>query len=89
MATARAQRRWRAKYKYLKSRLNVMVHRLVHQDLAGIAQNSNLRRESDAAGLCLFSHKVFHPISAEHNLEALKLLEFSETSYKRNLYLYS
>ena len=59
MATARAQRRWRAKYKYLKSRLNVMVPRLVHKDLAGIAQNANLRGKGDAVGFAFLVTKVF------------------------------
>ena len=37
MATAKAQRRWQERKRYVKSQLNVMAGRLVHNDLAEIA----------------------------------------------------
>ena len=37
MATAAAQRKWRAKNRFVKTQLNVMTRRLVHDDLREIA----------------------------------------------------
>ncbi len=87
MATAKAQRRWRAKFKYLKSQLNVMAPRLVHEDLAEVAQNANLRGKGEAVGFASFVTKGLIQ-SAEHNSEARKLLELFETSYERDRDLY-
>lgn len=88
MATAKAQRRWRTKYKYVKSQLNVMAPRLVHDDLAEVAQNANLRGKGEAVGFASFVTKGLIQ-SAEHNSEARKLLELFEISYERDRDLYS
>jgi hypothetical protein len=43
MATATAQQRWRTKNRYVKSQVNVMAPKLVHNDLADIADGISLR----------------------------------------------
>lgn len=43
MATKRSQARWRAMNHYVKSQLNVMSRRLVHDDLDEIARRHALR----------------------------------------------
>ena len=46
MATAAAQRKWRAKNRFVKTQLNVMTRRLVHDDLKEIAERYQLRGKS-------------------------------------------
>ena len=47
--------------------------RLVHQDLAEVAQNASLRGKGEAVGFASFVTKGLIQ-SAEHNMEAVKLL---------------
>ena len=43
MATAKSQRLWRTKNRYVKTQLNVMASKLVHNDLADIPDGIILR----------------------------------------------
>ncbi len=54
MATAKSQHRWRAKNKFVKTQLNVMARRLVHEDLSEIATEQNLRGKGEAVGFASF-----------------------------------
>jgi len=87
MATARAQQEWRAKNRFVKSQLNVMARRIVHDDLNDIASKFALRGKGEAVS---FSTHVTKGLMqhAGHNDEARRLLSvFSETFQEdRDLY---
>ena len=51
----------------------MVASRLVHQDLAEVAQNASLRGKGEAVGFASFVTKGLIQ-SAEHNMEAAKLL---------------
>ena len=57
MATAKAQRRWRKRKRYVKSKLNLMAGRLVHNDLAEIAKSISLREKGEAVGFAFYIAK--------------------------------
>lgn len=88
MASAKAQQRWRAKNRYVKTQLNVMAPRLVHNDLAEIADGISLRGKGEAVGFASFITKGLIQFS-EHNEEARRLLDLFATTYERDRELYS
>ena len=87
MATAHAQRRWRDKNRLVKTQLNVMARRLVHQDLAEIAARYGLRGKGEAVGFASFVAKGLMQY-AEHNAEARRLLDLFRAAYERDRDLY-
>lgn len=87
MATAKSQRRWREKNRYVKTQLNVMARRLVHDDLEGIARRFDLRGKGEAVGFASFVTKGLLQY-AEHNDEARRLLTLFEEAFARDRDLY-
>jgi len=87
MATARSQRRWRDKNRYVKTQLNVMARRLVHDDLQAIADRFELRGKGEAVGFASFVTKGIMQY-AEHNDEARRLLTLFEDAFSRDRDLY-
>ena len=77
MATASAQIR------FVKSQLNVMARRLVHDDLVEIAGRYRLRGKGEAVGFSSYITKGLMQY-ADHNLEVRGLLEIFRESYKRD-----
>ena len=88
MATADSQRRWRNKNRYVKTQLNVMARRLVHDDLDDIAQHFELRGKGEAVGFASFITKGLLQYAA-HNDEARRLLELFADAFHRDRDLYS
>ena len=88
MATAKAQRRWRERKRYVKSQLNVMAGRLVHNDLAEIAKSIILKERGEAVGFASCIAKGLIQYST-HNLEAKRLPVIFVASYERDRDLYS
>jgi len=88
MATAKSQRRWRNKNRYVKTQLNVMARRLVHDDLDEIAKHYDLRGKGEAVGFASFVTKGIIQY-AEHNVEARRLLELFAEAFERDRDLYS
>lgn len=88
MTTAKSQRRWRARNRFVKTQLNVMTRRLVHDDLADIARRHKLRGKGEAVGFSSFVTKGLIQY-AEHNSEARRLLEIFLETYDRDKDLYS
>jgi len=83
MATAKAQAKWRAKNRFVKSQLNVMARRIVHDDLAQISDEFALRGKGEAVSFAADVTKglIQH---AAHNEEARRLLRvFAETFQAR------
>ncbi len=87
MATAKSQRRWRNKNRYVKTQLNVMARRLVHDDLDEIARQFALRGKGEAVGFASFITKGIMQY-AEHNEEARRLLELFAEAFMRDRDLY-
>jgi hypothetical protein len=87
MATARSQRRWRDKNRYVKTQLNVMARRLVHDDLESIAERFELRGKGEAVGFASFVTKGLIQY-ADHNDEARRLLELFADAFARDRDLY-
>jgi hypothetical protein len=87
MATAHSQRRWRNKNRYVKTQLNVMARRLVHDDLDEIARRYDLRGKGEAVGFASFVTKGIVQY-AEHNEEARRLLELFAEAFMRDRDLY-
>jgi hypothetical protein len=87
MATARSQRRWRDKNRYVKTQLNVMARRLVHDDLDAIAERFELRGKGEAVGFASFVTKGIMQY-AEHNDEVRRLLTLFEDAFARDRDLY-
>jgi len=87
MATAAAQRKWRAKNRFVKTQLNVMTRRLVHEDLKEIAERHSLRGKGEAVSFASFVTKGLGQF-AEHDREAKRLLGLFATAYERERDLY-
>ena len=88
MATAKSQSRWRNKNRYVKTQLNVMARRLVHDDLDEIARRYELRGKGEAVGFASFITKGIIQY-ADHNEEARRLLELFAEAFERDRDLYS
>jgi len=88
MATALAQRRWRSRNRPIKTQLNVMVRRLVHDDLAELAENNRLRGKAEAVSFASFVAKGLQQY-AGHDKGAAELLDIFRRSYERDRDLYT
>ncbi len=87
MATKKSQARWRAKNRYVKTQLNVMSRRLVHDDLDEIARRHALRGKGEAVGFSSFVTKGLIQY-AEHNVDAKRLLAQFTSAFVRDRDLY-
>lgn len=88
MATNAAQRRWRSKNRYVKTQLNVMARRLVHDDLDEVAAAFALRGKGEAIAFSSFVTKGMMQYAA-HNEEAARLLELFAEAWARDRDLYA
>jgi len=87
MATNAAQRRWRDKNRFVKTQLNIMARRIVHDDLIEIARVFQLRGKAEAVAFSSFATKGLIQY-ATHNVEARRLLELFVKSWYRDRDLY-
>jgi len=87
MATNAAQRRWRAKNRFVKTQLNIMARRIVHDDIAEIARVFQLRGKAEAVAFSSFATKGLIQY-ATHNEEAQRLLALFVKSWYRDRDLY-
>ncbi len=87
MATTAAQRRWRDKNRFVKTQLNIMARRIVHDDLNETARVFKLRGKGEAVAFSSFATKGLMQY-ATHNDEARRLLELFVKSWYRDRDLY-
>jgi hypothetical protein len=87
MASPAAQRKWRAKNRFTKSQLNVMVRKLVHRDLEELAAGAALRGKGEAVSFASFVAKGLQQY-AQHDSEAKRLLGLFRSAYARDRDLY-
>ena len=87
MASPESQRKWRAKNRFVKSQLNVMVRKLVHRDLEELAALAALRGKGEAVSFASFVAKGLQQYAA-HDTEAKRLLGLFRSAYVRDRDLY-
>ena len=88
MTTARAQRKWRNKNRFVKTQLNVMARRLVHDYLDEIATSVGLRGKGEAVTFACFVTKALMQ-RAEFDSAAAQMLETFESTYRQDRDVYS
>jgi hypothetical protein len=54
MATAKAQRKWRDKHRYVKTQLNVMARKITHEGLREISDFFHLNGKAEAVAFCAY-----------------------------------
>ncbi|MCK5166106.1 MAG: hypothetical protein KAQ66_02265 [Rhodospirillaceae bacterium] len=54
MAEAKAQNKWRDKYRFIKTQLNVMARKITHDGLEEIASTYNLKGKAEAVAFCCY-----------------------------------
>ena len=87
MATALAQRKWRARNKWVKRQLNVMARQSVHDDLDGLAQRFELRGKGEAVTFAAFLARALMQ-RAEFSDDAQRILDDTAAAYHRDRDLY-
>lgn len=87
MATNTAQRRWRYKNRFVKTQLNVMARRLVHDDLDELVGAFGLRGKGEAVAFASFVTKGLIQYAA-HSDEARRLVELFAEAWQRDRDLY-
>jgi len=87
MATARAQRKWRDRNRFVKRQLNVMARKAVHDDLDGLAGSFQLRGKGEAVTFAAFVTRALVQ-RAEFSDEARQILDDAASAYHRDRDLY-
>lgn len=88
MATTHAQNRWRDKNRFAKRQLNVMARKLVHDELADLADAEQLRGKGEAVTYAVLLAKTLLQF-AEDDPQAARLMEAFRTAYSRDRDMYA
>jgi hypothetical protein len=88
MATIEAQRKWRRKNRLVKSQLNIMARKQVHDDLVELADSYGLRGKAEAATFAVFVTKALVQ-HAEFKTEAARMIDTFAKAYHRERDLYA
>lgn len=88
MATNRSQLRWRNKNRLVKSQLNVMARRQVHDTLEAIAATFRLRGKSEAVTFaCFVTRGLMH--RAGYDADVAAMLHDFAAGYHRDRDMYA
>ncbi len=87
MATVEAQRKWRNKNKFVKSQLNIMARKQVHEYLDEIAETHNLRGKGEAVTFAVYAMMALIQ-QGDFNDEADRLHQIFTDSYHRDRDMY-
>jgi len=88
MATNEAQNKWRRKNKFVKSQLNVMARKLVHESLEEIAERYSLEGKGEAVSFaCYVTNALMQ--QADFNEEAARLLDVFKNNFEEDRDFYS
>jgi len=87
MATAKNQKKWRRKNHLVKSQLNVVARRSVHEELEGFAESFQLRGKGEAVTFTAFVTRALIQ-RADYNTEAARMLDDFIAAYHRDRDLY-
>lgn len=88
MTTARSQKKWRDKHRFVKTQLNVMARKLVHDYLDEIAAAHGLRGKGEAVTFSAFVTKALTQ-RAEFDPVAADLLHVFTDTYHADREVYS
>ena len=88
MASIEAQRKWRRKNKFVKRQLNIMARKNVHDYLAEIAEDHELRGKGEAVTFACFVTRALTQ-RADFNAETARMLDDFITAYHRDREIYS
>ncbi len=88
MATAKAQKKWRDKHRFVKKQLNVMARRMVHLYLEEIASKFGLKGKGEAVAFACFVTQALMQ-RAEFNAEAARVLDVFTDTYSKDRDIYS
>ena len=88
MATAKAQKKWRDKHRFVKRQLNVMTGKRVHQYLGEIAGQFDLRGKGEAVTFAAFVTKALVQSAEFDNHTARMLRDFADIYHRdRDIYI--
>jgi len=87
MATAKNQKKWRRKNHLVKSQLNVVARRSIHEELEGFAESFRLRGKGEAVTFATFVARALMQ-RADYNTEAARMLDDFTAAYHRDRDLY-
>ena len=87
MASAKSQKKWRDKQRLVKSQLNVMARKHVHEDLQDLACSFQLRGKAEAVTFASFMARALIQ-RAEFDTEAARMLDDFANAYHRDRDVY-
>jgi len=88
MTTAISQKKWRDKHRFVKTQLNVMARKLVHDYLDEIAAAYELRGKGEAVTFAAFVTKALMQ-RAEFDMAAAESLRIFAATYAADRDIYS
>ncbi len=88
MTTAKSQKKWRDKHRLVKTQLNVMARKSVHEELQRLADQFQLRGKGEAVSFSAFLAQALIQ-RADFNTEAARMLDDFSEAYHRDRDLYS
>ncbi len=88
MASAKAQRKWRDKHRFVKRQLNVMARKPIHDFLDDIAASYGLKGKGEAVAFACFITEALKQ-RADFNTEAGRMLDIFAETYHRHRDVYT
>ena len=88
MTTAKSQKKWRDKHRLVKTQLNVMARKSVHEDLDKLALSFDLRGKGEAVSFTAFVTSALIQ-RADFSTEAARMLDDFAEAFHRDRDLYS
>lgn len=88
MATNAAQKKWRSKHRYVKTQLNVMARKQIHEELEDFANSFQLRGKGEAVTFATFVTRALAQ-RADFDAKAARMLDDFAAAYRRDRQMYS
>lgn len=88
MATVEAQRKWRAKNRFVKRQLNIMARKQIHDQLDEMSDTFDLRGKGEAVTFAVYLAMALMQ-QADFNEEAARLRDAFSANYRRDRDLYA
>jgi len=87
MATSKSQTKWRRKNYLVKSQLNVVARKHIHEDLERFAESFQLRGKGEAVTFATFVTQALIQ-RADYSTDAARMLDDLIAAYHRDRDLY-
>ena len=88
MATTAAQRKWRDKNRLVKTQLNVMARKQIHEELEDFARSFQLRGKGEAVTFAAFVTRALAQ-RADFDAKAARMLDDFAAAYHRDREMYT